>query len=136
MANAAEKLFDQVLSQLPADADDATPDWPELPDGDELGSTDEPPDVDEGEVLPYEHVAITHRDSDRIGSDQSVVEPPSEDKELVEGGIRARGIEALAFYKSRRQIGARPFPGKWGIFYLKQGLTYVACGDFTRLPCL
>ncbi len=44
------------------------------------------------------------------------------DRELIEGGIRARGMDVLAFYKSRRLIGHRPFIGQWGICYLQPGL--------------
>jgi len=31
----------------------------------------------------------------------------------------------LAFYKSRRHIVERPFPGRWGIFCMRHGLLYV-----------
>lgn len=49
-----------------------------------------------------------------------------EEGEAAEAGIRSRGIEVLAFYKSRHHINKRPYRGKWGIFYLRQGLQFVA----------
>jgi hypothetical protein len=56
----------------------------------------------------------------------SVPEPPNDVKDLVEGGIRHRGFEAIAFYKSKRFLLQRPFPGMWGVFYLNEGLNVLA----------
>jgi hypothetical protein len=126
MANAAEKLFDQVISQLPADDANAFPaDWPKAEDEDDFDPLDRPPESSNEEILPYDHVQVADQVFDRMTNGQTVLEPSSEDKGLIEGGIRARGLEALAFYKSRRLIASSPFPGKWGIFYLKQGLTHI-----------
>lgn len=40
--------------------------------------------------------------------------------------IQRHGFEAIAFYKSFRQKGCKPYYGKWGIFYLEQGLDLLA----------
>jgi hypothetical protein len=53
----------------------------------------------------------------------SVPAPLSDDdRKLLDGAIRKYGFEALAFYKSRRDIEKPPCPGKWGIFYLEHGI--------------
>lgn len=49
----------------------------------------------------------------------------SEDRDLLDGGIREVGLDIYAFYKSRRYVTARPYTGKWGIFYLDHGVTRV-----------
>lgn len=126
MANAAEKLFDQVVPQLPSDTEDVLLDWPKTPEANDQDPMDKSPETDDGELHPYETEVQIEVNTDILSQAQHMDVPRPEDKELVEGGIRVRGLEALAFYKSRRLISARPFPGKWGIFYLKQGLTYIA----------
>ena len=35
-------------------------------------------------------------------------------------------MDTLAFYKSKRHQAKAPFKGKWGIFYIKQGLDFLA----------
>lgn len=121
MANAIEKLFDSIPPSLqPQQADP----WPEgdwdfdepMPEDDDRGS---PNDL----VLPIADGwsgAVAGLGSP--GSSASVTE---DDRELIEGGLRHRGMEVLAFYKSRRFLAFKPFPGKWGVFYLQPGLAYL-----------
>ena len=49
----------------------------------------------------------------------------NDERALLDGAIRHIGIEAYAFYKSRRYISQYPFPGKWGVFYLEQGVARI-----------
>jgi hypothetical protein len=49
-----------------------------------------------------------------------------EDMGAVEGGVRAAGIEILAFYKSYRHIKDPPFRGEWGIFYVNSGVQHIS----------
>lgn len=49
-----------------------------------------------------------------------------EEMGAAEGGVRAAGIEILAFYKSYRHINHPPFRGKWGIFYVNSGVQYLS----------
>lgn len=49
----------------------------------------------------------------------------NEERSLLDGSIRAVGLDVYAFYKSRRQISHSPHPGKWGIFYLEPGATRI-----------
>ena len=46
----------------------------------------------------------------------------SEDGGIIGVAVKKHGIEALAFYKSFRFRDCKPYPGKWGIFYLGQGI--------------
>lgn len=134
MVNAVDRLFENILEQLPSDIEEAHPRRPEVSDAGEADPIDEPPDTTADEIRPFGDDSTADRIHDR-GEDRGVIsEPPSNDKELVEGGIRVRGFDALAFYKSRRLIKARPYPGKWGIFYLKQGLMHVAWGINRAYP--
>ena len=47
------------------------------------------------------------------------------DGRLLDGSIREIGIEVLAFYKSKRFLQNSPFPGHWGIFYIRQGIEHI-----------
>ncbi len=47
----------------------------------------------------------------------------SETDLLVEGAVRAAGFDVFAFYKSYRHRDKSPAPGKWGIFYLRSGIS-------------
>jgi hypothetical protein len=69
------------------------------------------------ELIPIEYVL---RDESQ---ERSLTE---DDRKLLDGAIREVGIDALAFYKSRRHVDAPPYPGVWGIFYLEHGVTRVA----------
>lgn len=119
MANAVEKLFDSVLSKLePGEAFD----WPKDNDTDgENDPIDKPCDSVNDGLFPPEEKTLADMVRDRIFG----VELGEADQEAIEGGIRRRGFDALAFYKSRRMVSDRPFPGRWGIFYLRQGLSYI-----------
>jgi hypothetical protein len=108
--NAAERLFDTVLNQLPDRPDKLADAWPgDLP----LSGLD-------GRLV---EVSVTSADGP-LPSDRERLEP----EEIAEIGdwIEALGFDVLAFYKSRRFLGQRPFPGEWGIFYFEDGLAYVS----------
>lgn len=128
MANAVERLFDQVMSEIANSGMEDIPEWPEFPlEEEEYDSLDRPPDVDESALFPLRDELVGERVTDTLLDGRF---PPvgvsTDEKELVEGAIRARGLDSLAFYKSRRFSNLRPFPGRWGIFYLKTGLMYLA----------
>jgi hypothetical protein len=123
MANAVEKLFDSVLRKLEPGQ---TLDWPTLgdPEGEE-DLVDEPCDGDDDGLLSPDDEERGLGNFERMAGDRISRQLDDGEKEVIEGGIRRRGFDALAFYKSRRMLSARPFPGRWGIFYLKQGLIFV-----------
>ena len=79
----------------------------------------------DGESAPEEHPSETQSETlitvdDYMGSiDEDIA---SDERHLIDGGIRDSGIEAIAFYKSRRYRDIPPYKGYWGIFYLYQGL--------------
>ncbi len=123
MANAVERLFDTVLSKL-APAED--PDWPRWDDAEgENDPVDEPCDSDDDQILSADQEEIVDRVKDQLAGGRISGQLDHAEEEAIEGGIRRDGFEVLAFYKSRRMLSARPFPGRWGIFYLKQGLVYI-----------
>ncbi|MGH6842917.1 MAG: hypothetical protein ACREDV_12670 [Methylocella sp.] len=107
--NAVDTLFENVLDQLPRDIEEPLLHGHEDSDPGEMDPIDEPPDTTSDEINPYW-------------------------KDSTAGGIRTRGFDALAFYKSRRLIAAPPFPGKSGMFYLKAGLVHVAWGIAETYP--
>jgi len=45
-----------------------------------------------------------------------------DDGSILGGAVQKHGFEALAFYKSFRLRESEPYSGKWGIFYLEQGI--------------
>lgn len=85
------------------------------------------PEIDENEFL-----GSPLRTGPRDAQTESNDGITSEDGGILGGAVQKHGIEALAFYKSFRFRDCKPYPGKWGIFYLGQGielLTQLICID-------
>lgn len=120
MANAVDKLFDSVLGDLPASNVGG------LDEDADGGPFDDPVDDPDDVVLTSDEDDALDRVDRRPGEPPRIAPLPRDQDEAAEGGVRRLGFEALAFYKSRRHIQRRPYPGLWGIFYLKPGLTKVA----------
>lgn len=109
MPNAVDKLFDSVLgSGLEGDPD---------------AHIDEPKDSPNDVVLSPDEEALRDRAATLLTGQRDAFDPDLE--EAIEGGIRRLGFDVLAFYKSRRYRDRRPYPGRWGIFYLNEGLLYL-----------
>jgi hypothetical protein len=126
MANSVDRLFEKVLAQLPDLEIDEDTSWPDISNETEDVLDNPPDDDDEGRLYPYREIISRDRDFDKITGGITVPRVHEEDKELLDGGIRSRGFEAIAFYKSKRFQKQKPFVGKWGIFYINEGLTHVA----------
>jgi hypothetical protein len=128
MANAVDRLFEEVLSKLPQTPDpemDVESDWPDI--FEEIDDAlDNPPDSDDDQLRPYQDIRGRDGEIDRLAGRPVVIELPDDEKDLVEGGVRARGFEAIAFYKSKRFQHLRPYVGRWGIFYIDEGLSHIA----------
>lgn len=123
MANAVEKLFDSINQNLPPGE---VPEWP-LDDTDTfpLDTEDEPVESNEDGIFSLDEEMQASDTLDKIAGRRVSGEPGPDESEVIEGGIRSKGFEALAFYKSIRLQPFSPFQGRWGIFYLKHGLLYV-----------
>lgn len=110
MANAVEKLFDTVLSTLGPEDEDPVFD---------------PRGADDDLVTTLADNEAVDRATERILGGRAASAIDRELEEVAEGGIRHVGMDVLAFYKSKRYLASKPYRGKWGIFYLRQGLQYV-----------
>jgi hypothetical protein len=122
MANKVDALFESVLGALgePPDHDNRS-DFPWNDD------TFDEPFEDQGDIVqPFDEITATRRAWTLISGDRDFPDLSSKEQEAAEAGVRSRGFDVLAFYKSRRHINKRPYRGKWGIFYLRQGLQFVA----------
>ena len=124
MANATEKLFDSVLSRLDTFADLNWPDDLKI-DPLDVDPMDEPIDSSDDGIFTIDEEQTAGDVMERMAGRRVSGELDPDEVEAIEGGIRSRGFETVAFYKSRRYLSARPFPGRCGIFYLKQGLIHV-----------
>ena len=123
MKNSVESLFDSVLSSLSPDQD---LDWQnEHVDESDFDALDRPVDSSDEGLITIDEEQIGGDGLDRLAGRRVFGELNSPENDSFEGGVRVRGFDALAFYKSRRLISARPFVDKWGIFYLKEGLIFV-----------
>ena len=125
MSNVIDRLFEDVNAQLPPDSNNNVPQWPNLPEV-EQDKVDDLNGDNEEEIFTYDDYETSIEVSSRMGNRREIFEPSSEDGEIIEGGIRVKGFEAIAFYKSKRMIDSLPCKGKWGIFYIKQGLDKLA----------
>lgn len=124
MANAVDRIFDEILPKLQLDINTdelPVPDYPEHDDHDSFNANDN--DI----VSPLSDVDLADEVLSRINSTILDTYPSlsNDDRKLLAGGIRHYGFEALAFYKSKRFINQNPYPGKWGIFYIKHGISYI-----------
>ena len=123
MSTVVVKLFDSVLSKL---GPEKALDWPKINVPDEgRDPVDEPGNTDDDGIFSIDEVGRVNRVSDHLAGRHVSGDLNDSEAEAIEGGIRQRGFDALAFYKSCRIASARPFPGLWGIFYLKEGLVYI-----------
>lgn len=123
MANVIDGLFDSILSKL---GTEQKLNWPQTSiDTDYESNPDDLPRLDNADISPIDEVEAARRVGSRLTGSSYTPELDEDENEAVEGSIRNRGFETLAFYKSRRLISSKPFPGRWGIFYIQQGITYV-----------
>jgi len=137
MSNIIDRLFEDAKTQLPNDNPNNIPGWPATP-SDDQESTKEFLGGDDDKLTPYSEYLndtnVANSVANRIGGPSDIRAPSQKDREIIAGGIRANGFEAIAFYKSKRFIVSKPFPGKWGIFYIKQGLDEIAWEISNQYP--
>lgn len=121
MANKVDRLFETVLSSL---MDKTFPelDWDLSWDDSHFK---EPFDDSDDQVLTLDEANRLHETFDQYSGDPNYGELDPKERDAAEAGIRCRGFDVLAFYKSRRHIDKGPYKGKWGIFYLQEGLQFV-----------
>ena len=121
MTNKVDRLFEDVLSILMEESypEDLDPSWDESNFKDSFDDSDDL-------VLTLDESKGLERTLDQHSGDPNYRELDPAEREAAEAGIRCGGFDVLAFYKSRRHIAKRPYKGKWGVFYLKQGLQFVA----------
>jgi hypothetical protein len=76
------------------------------------------------EIPPLVFPKDTVLEPSRIGGRPGRVEeyPTTHIDPSIGEAVQKQGTDVLAFYKSFRFIEREPFPGRWGIFYLKEGL--------------
>jgi hypothetical protein len=127
MPNILDRYFEEALRRIPAQpllSDQDLP-RPEYPEHEGFDQTDLAGDNDE--LIPVEDRGIVETATRRLFAPDA---PPGfpiteEDRGLLDGGIREVGFDVYAFYKSKRHISARPYPGNWGIFYLEHGVARI-----------
>lgn len=79
------------------------------------------PEINEND-FPAKPIESRTQDAETKSSEEGL----SEDGGILGGAVQKHGFEALAFYKSFRLRDSKPYPGKWGIFYLGQGIELLA----------
>ena len=83
--------------------------------------------IDKFEMEP---TVFSDNESIPISADENFDPEPEEiegeESRAAEGMVRERGIDVLAFYKSYRHLQKSPFPGKWGVFFVNQGIKHIA----------
>jgi len=125
MYSQTDSLLDRnfhAIDQFPS-----RPDGP-LPEGDRDELDDERwNDIPEDSLKPLDGSSELD-DQDELTSRHSLPLAPlrPDEQSRIDRAIREVGFEAIAFYKSKRFITRKPFPGVWGIFYLRAGVEYLA----------
>ena len=102
MSNIIDKLFDSV-GQLPFSK---YPDWVDALDLPFDENDDDPwereiSSSDDG-VFTLDEIELANDTMDRITGSRNTGLTSSEEREIFGGGVRHRGMEVLAFYKSKR----------------------------------
>jgi len=108
--NTVEKLFSEHRSVLPPE---------------EVGLDAEIRGSEEDTIFSIDQNDEYDRILDKLSGTRQREWADDDEFNQIEGNIRTSGIDALAFYKSRRYENLRPYRGKWGIFYLRQGLFHI-----------
>jgi hypothetical protein len=125
MANIIDKLFDSV-GQLPLVS---VPQWSEdldFPfDQADLDPWQRELNTSDDIVKTLEEIDLAGDNVDELLGHSNTGSTEDENRKIFSGGIRYRGIEVLAFYKSKRFIKLNPYPGKWGIFYFRPALLFL-----------
>jgi hypothetical protein len=98
MANAVDRLFEEVLSNISDEGMYDSPDRLDVPfDEDDYDILDRPPESDETSLYPITDELNGERIPDTL-LDRGVphIGISSDHKELINGGLRNRGLVALA----------------------------------------
>ncbi|MBI3147169.1 MAG: hypothetical protein HYZ17_01460 [Betaproteobacteria bacterium] len=125
MPNILDRFFEDASSRIatqPVLSDQDLP-RPDSPEHDGFDPTEIASDNDD--LIPVEDRWSIEVGTRRLADREIPFPITSEDRDLLDGGIREVGFDVYAFYKSRRHVAARPYPGKWGIFYLEHGVSRV-----------
>lgn len=100
-----------------------------------LETVDYPKDEFRGDITSFDdYEAIPLLDEDQ--QDPEGTPLSKEEAGATEALTRQAGLDVLAFYKSYRDIGKRPFLGKWGVFFVNRGvrhLTHMLEIDYPQL---
>lgn len=125
MANILDRFFEdaskRILGQpIFADQDPPLPQYPEH-DGIELAEIA----GDNDDLIPVEDRWKLEVFTRRLADREIPFPISNEERDLLDGGMREAGFDVYAFYKSRRYVRAKPYPGKWGIFYLEHGVSRI-----------
>jgi hypothetical protein len=89
-------------------------------------SDDELRDLENSIDYPYDELQRIDFDEYEINDvyqDEDIWD--GEELRATEGAVRNNGLDVLAFYKSFRFINQKPFIGRWGIFYINSGISYL-----------
>lgn len=126
MSSILERYFEEALSHIPkqpvlSEQDLPRPEYPEHDGFEPIRSAIENND----EITSVENRWESEVLIRRIAGSEIPFPLSSEYRKLLDGGIRECGFDVYAFYKSRRYLTARPYPGKWGVFYLEHGVSRI-----------
>jgi hypothetical protein len=125
MPNLLDRYFEETSRRIPTKpvlSDQDLP-RPEYPEHDGFDPTEHASDNDY--LIPVEDRWVVEVATRRVVHQDVPFSISSDDRNLLDGAIREVGFDVYAFYKSRRYVAVRPYPGKWGIFYLEHGVTRV-----------
>jgi len=113
MPNILDRFFEDASSRIPTQPVPSDQDLPrpDRPEHDGFDPTDIASDNDA--LIPVEDRWSIEIATRRLADREIPFPITSEDRELLDGGIREAGFDVYAFYKSRRHVAARPYPGKW-----------------------
>lgn len=125
MPNILERYFDEALFRIEGLQD--TQDLPRPEQPEDAGFDPAERANADDQLLTLDEASLFALDSQVLGERDRVSFPLSDqERALLDGALREVGFDVYAFYKSRRHLSARPYPGKWGIFYLRHGISRIA----------
>src|SRR6185437_11715522 len=125
MPNILDRYFEETSRRIPSQSIPSDQDLPrpEYPEHEGFDPTEI--DSDHDVLIPVEDRWAVETASRRLADREVSFPITSDGRDRLDGGIREGGFDVYAFYKSRRHVAARPYPGKWGVFYLEHGVTRI-----------
>lgn len=127
MKNILDRYFEEASRRIPSQSIISDKNLPRLEYQEHTGFDPAELIGDNDRLMPVNDLWALQTTTLGLGlADQDLpIALSGDERGLLDGAVREVGFDVYAFYKSKRHVCARPYQGKWGIFYLEHGVARV-----------